>query len=403
LVAHGNTSKLSGDAGQVQDILAALQELGFTEYEAKVYCALISHPGVSGYGTGKYSGVPRARVYEVLEGLVHKGAAVVHSEGGRMLYYPLDHRTMIRDRRERLARTADALEAGLDRVASRSPDPEFLVFRGREAVMSRCRHLIASSMSKLYLAGWPEDLSALGRDLHEAEKRGVDVYVMSFGEAELPVKKVFYHYVSPLQYLQVAVHGRWLQAVADLESCLMAQMAGPEQTVGIWTRARAAVTSVAEGTYHNIMAIVLAEGLQAQELPPDLLESKRAVDQMLAWGPQDAKVELPANTPGVDAVLDSIRKRLEAAPGLARDIGGSYEFRLAGSEGGVYHVDLRKGLIEVGRGPVEDPGLVLAMQADDFRAMVAGVLPLGALYAPGRIKVSGDVVLAGRLQALLLG
>lgn len=391
-----------GDGIQ-QDVLTALQSLGFTEYEAKAYCALVSHPGISGYEAAKYSSVPRARIYEALENLVHKGAAVVHSDQERMIYYPLDHKAMIGDRRERLAKTADALEAALDRIAGRSPYPEFLVFRGRESVMSKCRHLMSESRVKLLLAGWPEDLSALGPDLQDAVSRGVDVYVMSFGPVDLPVKKVFFHYVSPLQYLQLAAHGRSLEVVADLESGLIAQIAGPEQTVALWTRARVLVMSVAQGIYHNTVMVALDEGLENLELPVSVWTPKHEVDEMMVWGPEDAEVDLRADTPGVQALLDNIRKRLEASPDAARNIGGSFELKLSGDGGGIYHVDLRRGLIDVGPGSIPEPGLTLTMRADDFRAMVAGILPLGALYSPGRIKVSGDVVLAGRLQALLVG
>jgi len=49
------------------DVLSGLQQLGFTAYEAKVYLALLAHPGSTGYEVARHSGVPRAKVYEVLD------------------------------------------------------------------------------------------------------------------------------------------------------------------------------------------------------------------------------------------------------------------------------------------------------------------------------------------------
>jgi hypothetical protein len=67
----------------------------------------------------------------------------------------------------------------------------------------------------------------------------------------------------------------------------------------------------------------------------------------------------------------------------------------------VFHIDLRAGQIIVEEGHAHAPGLVLELSAHDFRAMALGVLPLPALYTPGRIRVKGDIALAGRIRQLL--
>lgn len=89
------------------DVVSTLQELGFTEYEAKVYCALVKFPGSTGYEIGGHSKVPRARVYEVLEGLQDKGLAYPQTVDGKQVYYPQPHRTMLLERKERLTQVAD--------------------------------------------------------------------------------------------------------------------------------------------------------------------------------------------------------------------------------------------------------------------------------------------------------
>src|SRR5690606_22780106 len=59
------------------DVVEGLQQLGFTAYEAKVYLALLSRPGSTGYEVARHSGVPRSKVYEVLEKLT--AMDVVHT------------------------------------------------------------------------------------------------------------------------------------------------------------------------------------------------------------------------------------------------------------------------------------------------------------------------------------
>ncbi|MEJ2150164.1 MAG: helix-turn-helix domain-containing protein, partial [Chloroflexota bacterium] len=56
------------------DLLTKLVAVGFTEYEAKVYVALLQEYPATGYQISKKSGVPRSMVYEALGRLHARGA-----------------------------------------------------------------------------------------------------------------------------------------------------------------------------------------------------------------------------------------------------------------------------------------------------------------------------------------
>ena len=58
------------------DITALLQQLGFSEYEARAYLALLQRNPLNGYELAKVSGLPRANVYAVLQKLEERGAVV---------------------------------------------------------------------------------------------------------------------------------------------------------------------------------------------------------------------------------------------------------------------------------------------------------------------------------------
>ncbi|MCZ7670869.1 MAG: helix-turn-helix domain-containing protein [Chloroflexi bacterium] len=55
------------------DLRTALNKIGFTEYEAKVYLALLREHPATGYQLSKESGVPRSMVYEALKRLHNRG------------------------------------------------------------------------------------------------------------------------------------------------------------------------------------------------------------------------------------------------------------------------------------------------------------------------------------------
>ena len=58
------------------DITVLLQQLGFSEYEARAYLALLQRNPLNGYELAKVSGLPRANVYAVLQKLEDRGAVV---------------------------------------------------------------------------------------------------------------------------------------------------------------------------------------------------------------------------------------------------------------------------------------------------------------------------------------
>lgn len=70
-----------------------LGALGFTEYEAHVYLALLQHHTASGYQLSKASGVPRSMVYEALGRLAQRGAILTLPEDTKGVRYRRCRRT----------------------------------------------------------------------------------------------------------------------------------------------------------------------------------------------------------------------------------------------------------------------------------------------------------------------
>ncbi|HHY12731.1 MAG TPA: SCP2 sterol-binding domain-containing protein, partial [Firmicutes bacterium] len=199
--------------------------------------------------------------------------------------------------------------------------------------------------------------------------------------------------------------------VSDLKECFIGQILGPDRSLGVWSRSPALAFTVAQWIYHDITVLALEKEFKAEATTRINKETQALLRGVLQWAPgrsgdmeaPGSKVELPAGALDVTGIFAGIERRLKADPASARDIEGSYEFRLSGEGGGIFHVCLDSGLVRVGEGPLMEPALVLEASSEDFRAMVLGVLPLGALYTPGRIKVTGGIEAASRIQSLLRG
>lgn len=64
------------------------QKLGFNEYEAKSYVALVKLGPATAYQVSKASGIPRARIYDVLNTLVEKGIVLKEEINDAARYSP---------------------------------------------------------------------------------------------------------------------------------------------------------------------------------------------------------------------------------------------------------------------------------------------------------------------------
>jgi sugar-specific transcriptional regulator TrmB len=87
------------------DVIEQLTTLGFTEYEAKVYLALLHEHPATGYQVGKLAGVPRSMVYEALGRLEARGAVLKSFDEKATLYRPVSP-DMLLDRYEQGAASA---------------------------------------------------------------------------------------------------------------------------------------------------------------------------------------------------------------------------------------------------------------------------------------------------------
>jgi putative sterol carrier protein len=100
----------------------------------------------------------------------------------------------------------------------------------------------------------------------------------------------------------------------------------------------------------------------------------------------------------VQSVLDNI-SRVDKTK--IEGINAVILFDLSGEEGGKWTATLAEGEVKVEEGETASPSMTLSMDAQDLVAMSNGELNAVAAFMQGRIKVSGDMSLAMRLQSIL--
>jgi Cd2+/Zn2+-exporting ATPase len=203
------------------DLQEALTRIGFTEYEAKVYLALLREHPATGYQLSKASGVPRSMVYETLKRLHQRGAALETVEGRATLYRPLPPQTLLAQHESEHERLLRQLRQGLERAYTATTDERVWTLRGRATVLAYARQLLQEAAGDVYLVLGDPELDALRPTVTAAVAAGTVVNTLLIGEGTLDVGQVARHppRESELQeligMLLVAVEGGELLVASD--------------------------------------------------------------------------------------------------------------------------------------------------------------------------------------------
>jgi sugar-specific transcriptional regulator TrmB len=259
------------------DLIAHLQRIGFTQYEAQIYITLARGGALNGNEISQASHVPSSKTYETLRKLLAKGAVASFADGETTKYVALPPAQVIERYRERINTTLDHLEAELGQLAAPEVEEQVLSMRGELAVLSRARDAVAATRDELYIALWSDELPALRKSLIDAQARGIRLHVMLYGNGrETGIGNVYHH--SHTGIVNSRIDGRLLVLVSDGAQTVVARFAAGNQVYGVCSQNRALALLAKEYLGHDIILECAKERINRDEWDvwwrgrPDLVE-----------------------------------------------------------------------------------------------------------------------------------
>lgn len=212
-------------------ILSNLVAAGFSEYEAKVYLALLSEHPATGYQISKSSGVPRSMVYEAL-GRLHKRGAVLKSEENRAtLYRPLPPDTLLDRIDQEHGGLMKTLRADLLKRYSSQGEERLWTISGRSSVLSYASQMLQKAAREVSIVLGDPELEALRGEIQAVCGREVNVNALLTGEGGLELakkgktnNKTCQHQIARHPPLESELHelSHMLLVVVDNQECLIA-------------------------------------------------------------------------------------------------------------------------------------------------------------------------------------
>lgn len=175
------------------DLLTDLTRLGFTEYEAKVYLALLRDNPANGYQVSKTSGVPRSMVYEALSRLHARGAVLESVENRASIYRPLPPDLLLERHHDDHLTLLEKLRSGLSKLYNAPSEERVWALSGRRTITIYAAQMIEQAQTEVMLVLSDDDLSALKPMIATACQRDIRVRTLLTGEKKLGCGEVAYH------------------------------------------------------------------------------------------------------------------------------------------------------------------------------------------------------------------
>ena len=260
---------------RIKDAYDALMALGFGNYEAKAYCALLTRAPANGYQVAQESGIPRAKIYECLQRLVARGAAIQVESGDQAgrLFAPTDPDELIKSIEDGLAASLGRAREALDHFKD-SPRMVEVLWRitSRQDLVDRGLKLTGSAEKTLHVAIWSEEFEKLLPSLLAAAQGGVRIALVLY-DPHPGLEKLQTHCPGVIQHNRskrqaVPVMGRQFVLVADRERCITGSVFPNEVVEGVFTMNLGLVTNAVDLVNHEIYLerVMVAAGQPVTEI-----------------------------------------------------------------------------------------------------------------------------------------
>jgi sugar-specific transcriptional regulator TrmB len=166
------------------ELINTLVRLGFSQYEAQAYIALVGQGALTGAEVSRGAGVPPSKIYETLARLEIKGAVLVNrSEPVR--YSAVPHGDLLDVARSRFEADVFAARDKLDRLPVQEEPGLVWSLRNRQAIVQAFARVTTGAERSIFAGIWDEEMDEIGPLLEQASARGVNTYVAIYGKRTL--------------------------------------------------------------------------------------------------------------------------------------------------------------------------------------------------------------------------
>ena len=199
-----------------------LEQLGFGEYEARAYIALLERNPLNGYELAKTSGIPRANIYAVLQRLEARNAVIRVDTDASVRYAPVPPAELIPQLENRYQNILDDAQRSLLAISSPVETNLTRNIIGRTAMLDQARMMIESAHDDVFVAACYPELEVLAESLNQAEQHNVHLMTICLegcsGACGMCKSTVYRYHILPTQPT------RWLIVIQDSREMILGEI-----------------------------------------------------------------------------------------------------------------------------------------------------------------------------------
>ncbi len=242
----------------MHNIVSLMQNIGFGQYEARVYLALLQQPRVSGYELAKISGVPASKVYGVLSKLINK-EAILSIDEEPLKYVPKPPDEILAHLKKSYVNAIDLLGEELQNLYTRHDFSDQYIWNisGRTAIMERIIEFLLKGEKQIFLSIWDEEIDLLSETLKTLNHKGVELNIVHFGKKKLGFGKEYRH--GREHEIRIKRGGRRIALVVDDKQVILGHFSGNEKSSAAWTSNSGLVLLAKDYIIHDIYSIRMIE------------------------------------------------------------------------------------------------------------------------------------------------
>ncbi len=204
----------------VVTIIQELAALGFTEYEAKAYTALLrADVPLTAYEIAKASGIPTSKIYEVAGKLSERGVFSPFETGGTKKYEAADPAEMIAEHRLKMESSLTRVSKGLSSLRQDANRTAIYNLGEYDVLLDKAIRMIAGAKKEILVSLWGEEFSVLLPHLKNAKKNKIKIAVVHFGVTDEKGPLIYMHPIADTIYSEKG--GRGFVLVCDGSEALI--------------------------------------------------------------------------------------------------------------------------------------------------------------------------------------
>lgn len=244
-------------------IIEDMKKLGLSEYEVKAYIKLLEQYPVNGYVLSKNSGIPRSRIYEVLDSLKKKQIVFEQIEDNTTLYHPLEPSLLISKLKNNFEDILHHVDEYTKKIYSKQENTnELIVIKGRNKIMDFINALIREAEKRIAVSIWEEEINDISKVLNEAISKGVMIKGIYFGKNN-PYKEIVTH--RRIERYLSEKSERYMTIIIDGIHVVSGIISREEESQVTWTKDKGFVEMSEDYIAHDLMVNLYSKKLEKDE------------------------------------------------------------------------------------------------------------------------------------------